>query len=151
MNNDRLGRAYELVMKPLRAGRRLLRRATRWVAPPVVLCAEDDEDLRNLYVAALERAGFVTEVSTNGRDALQKIEKYYYSAILLDLGMPYLHGSTLLALLSKKEPDLLRRLIIVTGASDAVLADVNATVGSVLKKPVRLDSLVDAVRTVLES
>ncbi len=149
--DDNLARAYELVMRPLRASRRLLRRAMRWVAPPVVLCAEDDESLRVLYTSALDRAGFITEVATNGREALQKIEKYYYSAILLDLGMPYLHGSTVLALMQRKDPDLLRRLVIVTGASDAVLADVTATVSSVLRKPVRLDNLVDAVRTCVES
>jgi DNA-binding NtrC family response regulator len=123
-----------------------VRRAKRWIAPPVVLCAEDDENVRTLYVKALNRAGFVTEIATNGRDALEKIEKYYYSAILLDLGMPYLHGATLLALLQKRSPDLLRRLIIVTGASDAMLADVRANVSTVLRKPVSMDELVSAVR-----
>jgi DNA-binding response OmpR family regulator len=122
------------------------RRVKRWIAPPVVLCAEDDENVRTLYVKALTRAGFVTEIATNGRDALEKIEKYYYSAVLLDLGMPYLHGATVLALLQKKNPDLLQRLIIVTGASDAMLADVHAKVSSVLRKPVNMDELVAAVR-----
>ena len=124
----------------------LARRVKRWIAPPVVLCAEDDENVRTLYVKALTRAGFVTEVSSNGRDALEKIEKYYYSAILLDLGMPYLHGATLLALLQKNNPDLLQRLIIVTGASDAMLADVRAKVSGVLRKPVTSDELIAAVK-----
>jgi DNA-binding NtrC family response regulator len=129
-------------MKKLRD---LLRRAKRWVAPPVVLCADDDDNVRTLYEKALSREGFVTESVANGRDALEKIEKYYYSAILLDLGMPYLHGSTVLALLQKKNPDLLKRLIIVTGASDAVLADVRANVSAVLRKPVNMEELVNAV------
>jgi DNA-binding NtrC family response regulator len=134
------------VTAPLNALRALIRRATRWLAPPVVLCADDDEAVRTLYVNTLNRAGFMTEVAMNGREALLKIEKYYYSAILLDLGMPYLHGSTVLALLQKKEPVLLKRLIIVTGASDAVLADVRVEACAVLRKPVALPELVAAVR-----
>lgn len=126
--------------------RSLVRRGARWIAPPVVLCADDDENVRTLYSTALNRAGFLTELATNGRDALEKIEKYYYSAVLLDLGMPYLHGSTLLALLQKRDPEILKRLIIVTGAADAVLADVHANVSAVLRKPVATDELVAAVR-----
>ncbi len=127
----------------------LRQRATRMLrgrhgAMPRVLCADDDEAVRTLCVTTLERSGYVVDVASNGREALDRIEQRRYSAILLDLGLSHLHGTTLLSLLRQGRPEMLDRVIVITGASDAGLIGTEG-VKRVMKKPFSHHLLLEAV------
>jgi len=112
---------------------------------PLVLCADDDPDVRALCAAALRRAGYAVDEAADGREARAKIETKQYAAVLLDLAMPYLHGSTLLSMLQKEKPDVMQRIIVVTGMSDAAIAGVQPLVAAVLRKPLTVEGVVRAV------
>ena len=123
-----------------------VRNVVRRYTGAYVLVADDDEDVRVLCTTALKRAGYAVDIAANGREAREKLEHNKYSAVLLDMGMPYLHGATLISILQREEPEMLRRVIIVTGMSDQVLVDVGPRVAAVLRKPLNLDMIVSAVR-----
>ena len=112
---------------------------------PKVLCADDDDNVRELCSIALSKAGFAPDTASNGREALEKLQDNEYAAILLDLAMPSVHGATILAVLHRERPELLRRIIVVTGMSDAVVDGVRYPVAAVLRKPVSIDALVAEV------
>ncbi len=112
---------------------------------PRVLCADDDPSVRQLCAVALKKAGYETDEASNGREVLEKIKSGTYAAILLDLSMPYVHGTTLLAMLDREHPDILKRVIVLTGAPDAVIDGLGKPVSAVLRKPVRLDLLLSTV------
>lgn len=112
---------------------------------PRVLCADDDPGVRDLCSIALAKAGFAPETATNGRDALEKLQDNKYAAILLDLAMPSVHGATILSVLQRERPELLHRIIVITGMSDAVLDGVHYPVAAVLRKPVTIDALLAEV------
>lgn len=122
---------------------------TRAADVPRVLIAEDDESVRVLCAAAVMRAGFMPETAADGREALTKLEEgdFDYVAVLLDLGMPFVHGSTLVNVIEKRRPDLLRRLIVMTGAHEAALDSLFGRVAAVLRKPVTVDQIQSAVRS----
>src|SRR5216110_1274227 len=101
-----------------------------------LLVVDDDPAITRLCKLALERAGFRVETASNGRDALECIESYDYAAIVLDLQMPFMHGATLLALLGRDKPELLRKVIVMTALPEAALADVRGAVAAVLRKPI---------------
>jgi DNA-binding NtrC family response regulator len=111
---------------------------------PRILCADDDESVRVLCSAALRRAGYEVDIARDGREAVECIRRRRYSAILLDLAMPYLHGATVLAIIKKTQPEALSTLIVITGASDLALGEI---VGPrmVIKKPFGVGRLIDAV------
>jgi DNA-binding NtrC family response regulator len=113
---------------------------------PLVLCADDDDSVRSLCVAALTRGGFDVDVASNGREALDKLKARTYDAVLLDLWMPNLHGTTVLSIIQKDQPALLERLIVITGAPDAVVEDVEGKVWKILRKPLAIETLIAAVR-----
>lgn len=117
----------------------------RAVGAPRVLCADDDPAVRELCSVALTKAGFVTEVAANGREALEKIQDNEYAAILLDLSMPSVHGATVLSLVQREKPEILRRIIVVTGMPDAVVDSLHQQVAAILRKPVSLDALLAEV------
>jgi len=62
--------------------------------PPVILIAEDEFNLREMYVTALTLAGFEVLPAKNGEEALDWLEKRYseINLILLDVVMPVMDG-----------------------------------------------------------
>jgi DNA-binding response OmpR family regulator len=116
---------------------------------PRILCADDDPDVRRLCTIALAKAGFAVETATNGREALEKLQDDDYAVILLDLAMPSVHGATILNVLQRERPEILRRVIVVTGMPDAVVDGVRVPVAAVVRKPVTIDALVAEVNNCL--
>jgi DNA-binding response OmpR family regulator len=117
----------------------------RAVGAPRVLCADDDPAVRDLCSVALTKAGFVTDVAGDGREVLEMLHTNEYAAVLLDLSMPGVHGATVLSLVQRERPEILRRIIVVTGMPDAVVDGVRHQVAAVLRKPVSLEALLAEV------
>ena len=110
-----------------------------------VLCLDDDPSVLALCKAALTRAGFEVETVDSGWEALKKLNERQYSAVLLDLLMPSMHGRTVLSLIQQSHPQVMPRLIVMTGLSDGAIDDLYGKVGGILRKPIKIDSLVDFV------
>ena len=110
-----------------------------------VLVADDDDSVRTLCVITLRREGYVVDSATDGRETLAMIETTDYHAVLLDLGMPYVHGSTLLSIISQTKPNMLRRVLVMTGAPDGAVDPLIGMVGAIIHKPVEIDRLVRVV------
>lgn len=110
-----------------------------------VLCLDDDPSVLALCHAALTRAGFTVDSARNGWDALEAINKRTYAVVLLDLLMPSLHGRTVLSLIQQSHPELLPRIVVMTGLSDNAIDDLPGKVGGILRKPIKIETLVDFV------
>jgi len=87
--------------------------------PPVIkaVVVEDDNDLQFLYKMKLEREGFTVATASNGVDGLQIIETLRPHIVLLDLLMPIMGGSEMLAHLRSKRWGSDVRVIILTNIS----------------------------------
>ncbi len=57
-----------------------------------ILVVDDDEQLRRVISTNLELAGYTVEISTDGEDALARVEDALPDLILLDVRMPVLDG-----------------------------------------------------------
>ena len=116
-----------------------------------VLCVDDDPNVLALCNAALRRAGFEVDIVRSGWEALKLLNARRYSVVLLDLLMPSLHGRTVLSLIEQSHPDVLPRLIVITGLTDGAFDDLYGRIGGVLRKPLDLDALIDFVREFAET
>jgi CheY-like chemotaxis protein len=58
----------------------------------LVLIADDNEDARDMYAAALRYYGLRVETTGDGREAIDKARLLCPDAIVLDLAMPVLEG-----------------------------------------------------------
>ncbi len=106
-----------------------------------VLVADDDDCVRTLCVTALRREGYHVESVSDGREALKRLDSADYHAVILDLGMPHVHGATVLSVITQTKPEMLRRIIVLTGAPEAVIEPIIGLVGGVLRKPAELEML----------
>lgn len=110
-----------------------------------VLLIEDETTTRGALAEALTVAGFRVYVAANGRDALWQLSQVPERpcVLVLDLDLPVLSGPELLDTLEKQGQLEAFPTVVVTGA-ERVPAGLKAR--QVLKKPVKLRDVVDAVR-----
>lgn len=108
----------------------------------VVLVVEDDPALREMYRAALVAAGFVVFAVEDGIDALRFLEARAPAAVVLDLGLPRLHGRDVHREMSAHGLTQRIPVVVVTGEPGA-LNEKDFT--CVLRKPIRPDALAAAV------
>jgi two-component system, sensor histidine kinase and response regulator len=57
-----------------------------------ILVVEDNPTNREITVAILESAGIIPDTAVNGREAVEKVYKNKYDAILMDVQMPEMNG-----------------------------------------------------------
>lgn len=85
--------------------------------PSSVIIVDDNEDIRNVLVGQIKRQGHNVSEATNGRHALELLQKQPFDLMLLDIMMPEMDGYAVLRYL-KTDP-LLRHLpVVVISAVD---------------------------------
>lgn len=89
--------------------------------PPKILVVDDDELALVVMRKLLEAENCVADVSSSPEDALTKLPKTRYDAILCDMWMGAMTGKDFYQQIKKDFPDYQRRIIFVTGdlASEA--------------------------------
>jgi PAS domain S-box-containing protein len=80
-----------------------------------ILVVDDEPEIAGLLVDMLTADGHRVETAPNGVVALAKLGEQSYDLILSDLRMPELDGPGLYRELERRRPELLRRLIFITG------------------------------------
>jgi DNA-binding response OmpR family regulator len=86
------------------------------VAGKKVLIIEDEQFISELYVRALEKAGYSVKVSVDGEQALVEAKTDQYDIILLDIMLPNLIGTDILKRLRdpQETPSMRAKIIITT-------------------------------------
>jgi DNA-binding response OmpR family regulator len=109
---------------------------------PIALIVEDDGKLAEIFSEAVKAAGFEVVVAVNGRFALELLPSTTPALILLDLHMPDIPGSEVLAAI-RQEAHLQNSIVMLTTA-DAWLAEtLRSEVDFVLMKPISYVQLRD--------
>jgi DNA-binding response OmpR family regulator len=108
---------------------------------------EDDPQLRDLYRTALRAAGYAVVAVEDGADALRQIEQVVPALVVLDLGLPRLHGRDVHSELKARPATRDVPIVVVTGGD---VSDADAKqFACVLRKPCDADRLVEAVEQCL--
>jgi CheY-like chemotaxis protein len=112
-----------------------------------VLVVDDDPGLQGLFLTLLARYGFAVTCAPNGRVAFDYLKRGSYSVILLDLMMPDVNGFELLDRLGRESPALLRRVIVMTGAAQPLVDEVDVSrIWGLMRKPFDINELIDATQ-----
>jgi CheY-like chemotaxis protein len=118
-------------------------------APDYILIVEDDFDIREALTQILEEEGYAVRGAANGREALDLVasEDPKPKLILLDLMMPVMNGWQFRAE-QLKDPGLASVPVLVISADPQVQPKAASLgVAGLLKKPIALDDLLEAVKT----
>ena len=118
---------------------------------PLVLCADDDEDILSLVSLRLQRAGFQVATAADGEEAMQVARDRRPVLAVLDVMMPKRTGYEVLAELRGDE--LLRGMKVILLSARVQEGDVargmDAGADAYLAKPFRAQDLVSKVEELL--
>lgn len=107
---------------------------------PLAFIIEDDDDMGTIFAAAMQQAGYETEVIADGQLALDRLAELIPDVVVLDLHLPSVSGPDILKHIRRDDRFKETRVIIAT--ADPHLADtLRKDVSFVLDKPVSFRQL----------
>ena len=114
-----------------------------------ILVCDDDPRMRETIVEALAAEGFDVDTADRAVDAIQRIMRTSYRALILDLKLPGLGGLDAISVVKRFDESL--PIIVMTGHAsyDVEQAARVAGIFSYLVKPFNLDELIAAVRAAI--
>ena len=115
------------------------------------MVVDDEEAVRDITKLTLEAFGYKTITANDGAEAVGVYaqNKDDIKAVILDMMMPIMDGSTTIRALKKIDPDV--KIIAVSGLIDtkAILTTDNLTVDAVLNKPYTSRTLIKTLNEVV--
>ncbi len=117
-----------------------------------VLVIDDDEDIRTLVAAMLERAGHKPEVAADGATGLRMFGQSKPHLVLTDISMPGLDGHDVISALRVMHEDV--PIIAISGGSEVakdelLLQAARLGASEVIMKPFEFEQLAGAVSRAL--
>jgi len=119
-----------------------------------ILIVDDDEQIRKLTTAVLERAGYETDSAADGAQALLAYRTEPAAVVLCDLYMPGKDGLETIRELRQEFPDV--RIVAMTGGGTvaggpALRFARNLGARALLSKPFTPEDLLLAVQRVIDA
>ena len=115
---------------------------------PSALVVEDDGPTRALLKQLLSLEGFEVEVAVDGERATDAMLQHDYDVVLLDIILPKRSGTEVMDVLVRERPEILERIIVVTGVHSDEIRALFPSITSVMGKPVIPARLLESVRRV---
>ncbi len=114
--------------------------------PKRVLIIDDDPTVLDLLRSALLRKKIESATCVSGADALSAVASDPYEVILLDLGLPDIHGLELIHKLRELAPGA--RIVIITGdtTSETLLRAIREQAFEYIRKPFDIQEVVEIVQ-----
>jgi DNA-binding NtrC family response regulator len=116
----------------------------------VVLCADDEPQIRRLIADVLGSRGFQVLTAEDGREALSRFEADRPDLVLLDLRMPHVDGLQVLSRIKTQNPAL--PVVLISGHGDIRTAVDAMRLGAYdfIEKPFLVDHLLATVERAVQ-
>ncbi len=114
-----------------------------------ILIAEDDRELRQLFSHILTKNGYLVKGVSNGKEALDALDKDYYDLIISDIMMPIMNGYELVRLLRTSGNNTPVMMITAKDAFDDMREGFVSGTDDYMVKPININEMVLRVGALL--
>ena len=115
---------------------------------PRVLVVDDDDAVRTMVEAGLERDGFEVVTASNVSDALRHIATEHFDVLLSDLHMPLAgDGFTVVSAMRHTHPKALTLVLSGYPALDEAMAAIISQADEIIVKPFQIGAVKQLIRT----
>ncbi len=114
-----------------------------------ILIAEDDRELRHLFSHILTKNGYIIKGVSNGKEALEALDKEYYDLIISDIMMPVMDGYELVRLLRSTGNNTPVMMITAKDAFDDMREGFMSGTDDYMIKPININEMVLRVGALL--
>jgi len=130
-----------------------LEEQTSYPGTEVILLAEDEEELRNLFRSVLEENGYTVLEAANGEDAISTFHTFSkaINLLILDVIMPKRNAREVYDAVKKENPGM--KFLFVSGHGQETIKEsgIEGENVTILTKPSSLPKFLKAVRKVLDA
>ncbi|MBU0756330.1 MAG: response regulator [Planctomycetes bacterium] len=111
-----------------------------------VLLVDDEQDFLDALAERMRARGMEVSTTTSPKEALEKIEKESFDAIILDFQMPEMDGLAVLKALKTNKPEL--QVILLTGHATLQKGIEAMKLGAMdfVEKPADLETLTEKIK-----
>lgn len=111
------------------------------------LLVEDDSSTATLVQGILKLRRIGVDVVSSGEHAIRALEANAYDHVIVDLILPRVDGFTIIEYIKAARPDLLSRIIVVSGAPPSELQRLDLTAyRAFLPKPLVVENLLELLQ-----
>ena len=114
-----------------------------------ILIAEDDKELRSLFSHILTKNGYFVKGVSNGKEALDALDKEYYDLIISDIMMPVMDGYEFIRLLRSTGNQTPVMMITAKDAFDDMRQGFILGTDDYMIKPININEMVLRVGALL--
>lgn len=106
-----------------------------------VLVVDDEENARIGLSKILEQEGYRVDSVSNGREALDFLQRQKVQVVISDLQMPEMNGMTFLREVNRHYPSTQVIMVTAHGGVESYLEAIHLGAYEYINKPIRLDEL----------
>ena len=110
-----------------------------------ILVIEDEEVIRELLSDFLADRGYEVTVAENGNAGLDAFEPGRFHAVLVDYGLPGMHGIDVSRKIAARDPRV--RLLLMTGMGTLKVAEQEPCISRVIPKPFDLFAVLEELES----
>lgn len=114
-----------------------------------ILIVDDQKGVRRLLEELFKKEGWMVRVATDGREALEQVEKERPDIILMDVKMPNMNGLEASQLILEKYGDIPIVMMTAYGEIEVVKKALDAGVKKCITKPFDIIVLRDMVNELI--
>ncbi len=114
-----------------------------------ILLAEDDRNLGNVLQAYLSAKGFETQLTTNGKEALESFKRNEFDFCILDIMMPVMDGFTLAREIRKMDKKIPFLFLTAKSMQEDKIQGFELGADDYLTKPFSMEELLLRIRAIL--
>ncbi len=115
-----------------------------------ILVVDDEKNIQTMLEILLTKEGYNVDTASGGREALDKIDKTFYSLIISDIKMPDISGLELLRLIQEKSPRSMVVLITAYASNETAVEGMKLGAYDYISKPFKIDEIRLVIKNALE-
>ncbi|MGD0328936.1 MAG: response regulator [Nitrososphaeria archaeon] len=116
-----------------------------------ILIVDDDREILRSLKEILESKGYEIDLAETGHSAVEKAKVKYFNLALLDIKLPDMEGTDLLAKIHKAKPEMMKIMITGYPSLDNAVKALNLGADAYIMKPVNPDNLLKVVEEKLKA
>jgi len=116
-----------------------------------ILVIDDDKSILRTFSRILEKAGYKTEIAETGKEAIEKTKNRHYNLALVDIRLPDMDGTDLLAKLKKPLQNTIKIMITGFPSLETGVKALDEGADAYLVKPVKPQELLILIEEKLKT
>ena len=117
----------------------------------IILVVDDDKSILRTFTRILQKNGYKIDTAETGREAIERADKKHYDLALVDIRLPDMDGTDLLAKIKKQLKNTIKIMITGFPSLESGVKALDEGADAYLVKPVKPEELLMLIKEKLKS